>query len=232
MIIPCVYEQAREFEDGVAWVRKGDKWGLIDKTNKYIIKPVYRDIDKFREGIARVKTFQHDTCYVNRKGDLIAKDFKFGKPFSEGLAAVKFKLKGEKASFGFINMAGKCVIPPQFKDCGLFSEGLCSVEIKKRWGFIDRTGKFVIEPQYFRTLSFNDGIAGVITENGMIGYLNPDGTFLVKPKFYDGGEFSSNLAPVFDGKKWGFIDKKGEYKIKPKYRFAASFSEGLAAVQY
>jgi len=50
--------------------------------------------------------------------------------------------------WGFIDKAGKFVIPAQFENAGRFSEQLAPVSIGGRWGFIDKTGKVVIPAQF------------------------------------------------------------------------------------
>jgi hypothetical protein len=54
--------------------------------------------------------------------------------------------RGDK--YGFVNPAGKIVIPPQFDAADSFSEGLAAVDTRGAWGFIDQTGKMVIPPQF------------------------------------------------------------------------------------
>src|SRR5258707_851245 len=50
--------------------------------------------------------------------------------------------------FGFIDRAGKVVVPPQFDDAGVFQDGLAPVAIGKQWGYADKQGKLVITPQF------------------------------------------------------------------------------------
>lgn len=44
----------RSFHSGLAGVEKNDKWGFIDKTGKWVIKPSYRKIDRFSDGVCSV----------------------------------------------------------------------------------------------------------------------------------------------------------------------------------
>ena len=48
---------------------------------------------------------------------------------------------------GYINPAGKVVIPPQFQDAGRFEDGLAPVLAGNTWGYIDKDGKLDIAPQ-------------------------------------------------------------------------------------
>ena len=35
-VIPLIYDYAKNFDDGLAQVKKGDKWGFIDKNGKEV----------------------------------------------------------------------------------------------------------------------------------------------------------------------------------------------------
>src|SRR5260370_36926925 len=71
----------------------------------------------------------------------------------------------EKGKAGFINAAGKIVIPPSF-DVGWFAEedfveGLSPARIGGHWGVIDATGEWIIQPEYRRVETFSEGLAFV-----------------------------------------------------------------------
>lgn len=49
------YQEARRFQNGVAVVRLGDKWGIINQKGINIIPPKYDKIEDFENGYARVR---------------------------------------------------------------------------------------------------------------------------------------------------------------------------------
>ena len=56
----------------MAWVKKGDKYGYIDKKGKEVIKLKYDDASDFSEGIAPVR--EGDSWYIiNKKGKVLRK---------------------------------------------------------------------------------------------------------------------------------------------------------------
>jgi len=57
-----------------------------------------------------------------------------------------------------------------------------------------------------------------------------EGKTIIKYKFDDADDFSSGLARVGLGEKWGYIDKKGKEIIPLKYDFASIFSDDVAKV--
>ncbi len=112
-LIPATYDDARNFQEGLAPVKLNGKWGYIDTTGKMIIPTAYQDALSFSpEGLAAVK---------DSKWGFIDKNAKVIIPFQyEITAALTFK-KQEK---GFI-------------------DGLARVKLNGKWGFIDTKGNLL-----------------------------------------------------------------------------------------
>jgi WG containing repeat len=117
--------------------------------------------------------------------------------------------QGEK--WGYIDAAGKFLIPPQFDAAEPFSEGLAAVEVRNRFGYIGSDGHFVIQPKFFAARLFKEGLALVATR---------------KPSAPFGSEYGEfRLAQIT------YVDRSGrEIRAPQSVRRAASFSGGLAAV--
>ena len=149
IVIPMVFDWVEPFNDGLAPVRQDGKWGVIDRSGRYIVEPKYGRIGWFREGLAAVDV------------DLSERwDYDHGK-------------------YGFIDRTGKMVIEPQFDFAMWFSEDLAAVKVRmnddnreaeaedefsrieRRWGFIDRSGKSVIAPRFDDAWQFKHGRADV-----------------------------------------------------------------------
>ena len=78
---------------------------------------------------------------------------------------------------------------------------------------------------------FSDGLACVGLADGVFGYINKNGEYIINPQFEYASWFSEGLASVGIGDKYGYINKKGEIAINPQYEGASDFYEGLAAVK-
>ena len=80
-IIPCQYEDARDFRDGVARVCKKiasdrlRKWGYIDKNGKQVLPFSYGHVSgDFSHGLAYAyKTNQSSSYIINKKGEIVKK---------------------------------------------------------------------------------------------------------------------------------------------------------------
>ncbi len=166
--IPLVYEEVRDFHEGMAAVTKADKDGdnfmvYINKSGKELpgIRASYLNASDFSEGVAfykknydAVRNFQDPSVYyINTTGKVIftssANDyFKHGK-FSNGLAAVP---DGKTRKYGYINTKGELAIPylydiPGKKDFPTMMEfkdnGTATVEKDGKMLVIDRKGNVV-----------------------------------------------------------------------------------------
>ena len=104
----------------------------------------------------------------------------------------------EQGKWGFIDRAGKVVVPPQFTTAWEFSEGRAGVKIKDKFGFIDQTGKVVIQPQFDKVAEFSEGLAAVET-GGKWGFVDLSGKIAISPRFTAAGNFHEDRAWVQEG---------------------------------
>jgi hypothetical protein len=112
---------------------------------------------------------------------------------------------------GYIDRAGKVVIPAQFDQARGHSEGLAAVSIGGNFGFIDRAGKLVIAPQFAEARWFQNGCASVMIGQRW-GFIDKSGRFIGDgPVFRFAGAFSGGLAPVeLTRGEWAFVDRSGK----------------------
>lgn len=158
--------QARSFSEGLAAVQIAGKWGYIDKTGRIAITPQFDDAASFSEGLAAVRITVAETAFVTC-------------PMQDpGSTRTSTKL------YGYIDRAGRMVIPPQFEYAGLFSEGLAAISNCSKPSFIDKTGAIVLRVPFDEVSGFADGIAAVF-RNGVdgtrVGYINRSGQIIWEP---------------------------------------------------
>lgn len=68
--------------------------------------------------------------------------------------------------YGFADESGKVVIPCQWVNVGMFSEGLAKVmDINGNWGYINKIGNVVVPCKWMEALAFSNGLALVKDEN-------------------------------------------------------------------
>ena len=160
-------------------------------------------------------------------------------PESKSLFAVE-----KDGKFGYIDRAGKIIIPLQFDSANEFHEGLALVTANGKKLFIDTTGSVVIRPNFDIVNNFSEGLAavnigqkripnlGLISDPGKWGYLDSTGKLVIPLKFTHAEDFSEGLAAVnnTDRDHGGFIDHTGKIIFSVPLDVTLGFHEGLVGV--
>ena len=123
-VIPFVYDWADAFDEGLAVVKRGELFGLIDKQGCEIFAPEYEDL-RWRSDNGVVMLCDEGRWTLrSRQGEAVTENtFDFIFDFSEGLASVR---AGHK--YGYIDRTGTIVIPVRYDEAYSFSaEGLATV---------------------------------------------------------------------------------------------------------
>lgn len=222
VVIEPRFPWAQEFSEGLARVQISGsqlgpdaKWGFIDKAGAIVIdgrkdpsSGEHSNIGSdsaesaFHDGLALID-IEGKKGYVDKMGKIvIAPQFTYAYPFSEGLAAATKSARGDDG-WGHIDKTGRWVVEPKFQWASSFSDGLAPVNRTRNCGYVDARGMLVLEPK----------VALGETDCATVW-----------------GDFVNGLARWKFGKKYGFIDRTGETVIEPNYDLTFHFSEGLAAV--
>ena len=142
---------------------------------------------------------------------------------------------------GFADLqTSEVIIPCQYDFVSLFSEGLASVKMNKKWGFIDKFGRQVVQFKYDDYFSstdyfkyFHDGLA-VVRLNGRYGCVDKYGREVVPCRYGRCDGVSEGMAcvtlEIWNRCKWGYVDKSGREVTSFIYDIACDFHDGLACV--
>ncbi len=199
-IIKHVFSEARPFNKGVAIVRCGEKYGLLDKTGVFILEPTYDEMKDFRGTYSIVR--------LNGKYGTIGRD---GKPIAEprfdrydsrkGLKAI---LVTQNGKIGALNEKGKLIVEPTFSYVGEMEDGIAFVKKDGLTGAVNTTMRTVIEPQYDSLLYTGVGVlyAEKGGKRGIISYQGEEKT----PLKYDNVQLSKS-------KRYYVTAKGGRYGI-------------------
>lgn len=238
IVIPCIYDSAFSFSEGLAKVKVDNKYGYIDKTGRQVIPCKYDDAKYFSEGLGCVK-FDGKWGCINKTG-LIVIPFKYNYmlKFQEGLALIK-----DGGKYGYIDKTGHTVIRCIYKDAFNFSDGLARIadvdddDDDKIYGYIDKTGHQVIPCKYYLgdlNGDFHEGLAKKVIredEEDSYGFIDKTGQIVIPYKYDYAGDFSEGLAKVKVNGRWGYINTVGEMIIKCLFENAGDFGEGLAYIK-
>jgi hypothetical protein len=151
------FDAARDFSEGLAPVRKGEKWGYVDKSGRLVVEPRFDDAEPFSDGLARVSVGEL-FGYIDKRGTLvIPARFKDADDFSDGLAPVTERDEDDNDGFYYyIDRQGATAIKGPFRVASRFFKGLAHVELKplkkkgetydllvRRFAYIDAKGKTI-----------------------------------------------------------------------------------------
>lgn len=204
-------EERTTFVDGLAKVKKGEKFGYVDKTGRFVIEARFADAEDFSDGLAAVRTDRSFSSFEDHDENAI--------------------------KYAFIDRSGKFFIKPQFDGVESFSEGLAAVNVGGKYGYIDKTGNLIIPARFDSVFPFSEGLAKVVIGE-MSGFIDTKGKVVISPRFAHSGfgnsinynGFKGGLAAVEVNKKTGYIDKTGKMVISAKYRYGSDFNSGVALV--
>lgn len=203
-IIPCEFDIAGEFTEGLIPLKKGDNWYyyntngslVLDLGNKFTVCGQFQDSVAFvtelpatfdeRFSIWRISN--KELQYIDRKGNIVLKidnewEAVFSYPsdvrFYNGMLRLMKQLLPNSTDwhFGFMDKSGKLVLPFEFRNQGAVNSE-----------------------------NFSEGMAGIGIDN--YDYKSPE---------------------VIEN--FGYINKRGAWLISPKYKKVYPFKYGAGLVQ-
>jgi len=229
-VVAMTYDRAGTFNNGLAVVGKGGKYGVIDRTGKVVVPLQYDDI-------SMPSSKKAPTFFIVRSGAawgtidpagkaLIAPKYDAIYTFSD--THIVAKLSGQAH---LLTLAGEEVPGVAYRDIWNSGKGYAWVNKDGKWGLIDETGKVLIPP-HDDLNNIVDGVAPVMID-GKWGLLNSAGAQVLAPKY----DWISNiaddtkLAQVWLDKKGGMIDLTGREAVPVQYDEMKDTADGMTAVQ-
>lgn len=206
-------------------IKVRNKWGYIDETKEFYIKPKYEMAEAFYEGLAIVQ-LEGKYGFVNKSGELVIDAiFDDAYKMSEGHAVVEVDEK-----WGLINRSGEFVINPAYEDLGNLNEGLCYFSEGDLYGYFDLKGIIRLKQQYSDADDFDQGKA-IVSKNGNYGLIDVFGTTSIpfkynKLKLYYPGVYLTK----FDG-NWGLLSDQEDTIVPFEYDFIGEMKNNKAIVE-
>jgi hypothetical protein len=207
--------RAGEFHEGQAAVCSSGLWGSVDTHGRMNIKQRHLELGNLHEGLC-----------TGAKGPPRGRMPAEGPP---------------QALYGYLMKYGHWKLNPIYTEAGRFSEGVAWVKIKNKrndgtlYGLIDKEGGKLIKPKYPEVGVFKEGKAWAKAapsgplggRQGLVGYIDIHGEWVIKPAFHKCHDFHNGLAVVVVNDLYGIINDKGEYVIEPQYQYLRLIEEEL-----
>lgn len=216
-----------------------DKWGLIDDTGTWKVKPTFSDMRLYGAGLAAAFDSSSGMWgYIDQDGNwAIEPQFSDTRPFNDYGAVAQ---DAQTSFWGVLNRQGKWIVDAKYYAMGDMVLGnfvpYRSSNEEDSWGYIYiKTGKRNDVPPTFRGLGGWDSANGLgpATQDGTTwGYINGYGQWKIEPQFKAARRFASNRAAVqFDDGSWGYILPDGTRAFSATFAEAREFANGWAPVK-
>ena len=249
-VVPCVYDKAGEFRDGIAPVYiKGKGWGIISK-DEVLVAPKYLFP---HPQVGSAIWGQHQDGFVVFKNSdgkyaCLSKEDKWVAPFEydgitldgfshEGLIRVENKTEDAKL-LGLLDKDGKEILPCKYKYISKFENGVASVEIDENKYWINKEGNEVSQPEVTETKSVFEEYE-VVERDGKYGIVDKDGNAITSFKYdhicgYPKSVFRPNIIKFTRGyaiveinKLRGLVNEKGEEVVPCKHEVIQDITNGM-----
>ncbi|MCX7748750.1 MAG: WG repeat-containing protein [Clostridia bacterium] len=210
----------------------GVKWGYIDKSGKFVIKPQYTSAQGFGKNGLAVVSLNDWFGVIDTKGKyIVIPKYSYIDEYSEG-----FTNAVDQRKTVVLDEKGKTIFETngyvgRFRDERAVY-GDTGAHNKYLYGYIDKTGKIAVEPKYETAGDFDKGKAVVKFEEGGYGIIDKQGKVLHTFNYHYVGDLGDGLlAFKSEGEgKFGFIDTNGKVVIEPRFTGVQPFKDGRAVV--
>lgn len=225
-------------EYGLAKVRVGKRYRLVDSAGKWVGKRSFGAIKEFSEGFAAVRMqgtgqksiFRRNLNWklIDTTGSFVCKeDFRRIEPFSEGLA----RFKNNKGRYGYLNQQGAVAIPATYVKASDFEAGKAVVwKAYNKTGVLDSSGQIVMPIIHDKILGYEQGLALLKKRNSGYAYIHENAQPQTPLLYRAAKPFHNQVALVKPNHKWGMINTKGLTILSDKYDHIADFEAGAATV--
>jgi hypothetical protein len=175
VVVQPEYEEARNFEKGLAAVCSKGKWGFVDKNGKMVIRLNKATVTTgFRKGHAIIEE-NEKYRFIDKHG-VISKEV-YDEIDYPGFILEDIGMVKQNGKYGFVDSSGKVVIPIKYNAALECTHGIVAVNEKGKWGIFDFEGRMIIKPK-FEDAVIDDGVKvlkkGKLYWVDLNGRLTPD----------------------------------------------------------
>lgn len=222
-VIEPVYDYADDFQDGVAVVRQGEDYLIIDKTGEVIYRSK-NNIGSFHNGAATINTMEDVWLFgfVDTTGKVIVEP-KYSIVSNFDKDGHAYAYHPETASYDLIDLAGNVIdsfTPNIAADYVLsFEDGYAVYAKESKFGVASiATGQTILEPIYSSIEYLGNNLFAVKDPNieSYEAEMNPAAIFDLQGNqlsdyvYYDVSHFNGQYASACDDTSIFFIDTDGK----------------------
>lgn len=168
------YEECLNFEDSVAVVKQNGVYYIIG-TDFQIKTELPKTMKKVYHASCGMRVFQNGSGkfgYMDQEGNLKTPIYESMRPFHDEISITSLL---EVRKFLYKDGSVLPISKEQYDGIDDFHEGLARTWKGKKYGYINQTGRELRPCQYKEADHFSEGLAGVMTEEGSISYIDRRG---------------------------------------------------------
>jgi hypothetical protein len=227
IVVAINYDELKPIQEGVAPVKKGDKWGFVALKSMKASALIYDEVHAFSDSLCAVKWNKKWGFVDHNFKEVIANKYESISNFSHGLAFVK-----EQSHFEIIDKKGEVISNLKLKEVYDYEHGVAIAKKNDGYGLIDTKGHWIVNPKFHKILPFNKHQTAIAhAAPGKHVLINTKGEHITFHQFDSIDDFHEGLALVKLNGKYGYVDTVGNLIVEAKYEEAHAFSNGLAKVK-
>ncbi|MDX1357235.1 MAG: WG repeat-containing protein [Clostridia bacterium] len=238
-IIDPVYNDAGKFKEGLAAVKKDEKWGYINENGEVVIDFQYDHVTEFNGGIACVALYEsaletNNPVFnywgvIDTDDELLVNHKLSYSWLSDGVAL----LMTPKDDVYIYNSVTNESINKAVRVDSRFIDGLVAVWSEEGGNIINTDGEMILSGDYERIRYLKDGIASVEVR-GWVGVINLNEEFLILPKYRYIGPFDHGYAlACYRYNEAFFVDMAGnDCLVGMDFTRASKFSDDGYSLAY
>ncbi|SNS57791.1 WG containing repeat-containing protein [Ekhidna lutea] len=201
-----------------------NRWGAMDHTGNWIIRPEFNEILSVADLIIgrRGKGY---TIYNNGIQTYKTSD----RPHS--MLGGYMLVTDENGRLGIFKRDGTPLTQTKYDNISLTDEMFVLRE-QNKVSMITKSGNMVIDSKegYQAITNSGEGYFLVKKENKW-GLVDDMGRLRISNRYDSAGVFHNGMAPIKLRAKWGFINKSEDLLVQPYYDWVSSFNDEIAIVQ-
>lgn len=231
-----LYDEIKTDWSGIGFVRKGDKWGVIDAETGNLVAPIEYAKPKYDMYKGYFLTKENGEVWAS--GKLQQKISPAQAEYLEKHARSEWpgvRVFERQGQYGFTTLDGDTLSPAIYRLQSFHPKGYAVVSKEKgKWLVINQKNETVLDLPYEKTFDLTPDLCLPVKQNDKWGIIQiPDGKIVISPDTYDNlYPYGRNFPGIFivqkEGKR-GLINDKGDVLIPLEYSDIQGF-QGVAAL--
>lgn len=223
LVVPCRYNSADDFSEGLAVIEQNWRKGYIDVDGNEVTPLIYCNAMEFYNGLGCVQNEEGLYGYVDATGrEVIPCQFESADFFYGDVAPVCLD-----GSYGLIDKTGRFVSATRYKSMGVCTSNLFYYGEDGLYGFVDARQNVLTPARYNKIDICREGMVAVAQQD-KYGFVNEKGEEVIPCIYSRVNWFDQGFARVARNGRVGYIDKTGrEIFLLPSNRFSSASRSGF-----